>query len=84
VPLGGSADKQADAAVYLVEVVLDFSDPRTRIREHWLKDGMTLRGSLRLEPLSLVEWLFLPLLKGSQRNPDYLPALLPSTMGQAT
>ena len=70
-PLGAAADPQGEA-MYLVEVALDFSDPRTRIREAWLKDGMTLRGSLRLESLSLIEWLFLPLLKGSQRNPDYL------------
>jgi membrane fusion protein len=84
VPLGASVDKPPDGAVYLVEVALDFSDPRTRIRAHWLKDGMTLRGSLRLEPLSLMEWLFLPLLKGSQRNPDYLPALQPHARGQAT
>lgn len=80
VPLGGSADQQHEGAMYLVEVALDFSDPRTRIREDWLKDGMTLRGSLRLEPLSLMEWLFLPVLKGGQRNPDYLPRAL----GQAT
>jgi hypothetical protein len=31
-----------------------------------------------------MEWLFLPVLKGSQRNPDYLPALMPSAAGQAT
>ncbi|MFJ4346107.1 HlyD family secretion protein [Pseudomonas sp. NPDC089401] len=72
--LGAAAGAQ-DQAMYLVEVALDFSDPRTRIREAWLKDGMTLRGSLRLESLSLVEWLFLPLLKGSQRNPDFLRGL---------
>ncbi|WP_226505443.1 HlyD family efflux transporter periplasmic adaptor subunit [Pseudomonas sp. MWU16-30317] len=84
VPLGASADTPTEGAVYLVEVALDFSDPRTRIREHWLKDGMTLRGSLRLESLSLMEWLFLPVLKGSQRNPDYLPALMPNAAGQAT
>lgn len=80
VPLDGGADQQHEGAMYLVEVALDFSDPRTRIREDWLKDGMTLRGSLRLEPLSLMEWLFLPVLKGGQRNPDYLPHAL----GQAT
>lgn len=74
-PQLGAAVGTQDQAMYLVEVALDFSDPRTRIREAWLKDGMTLRGSLRLESLSLVEWLFLPLLKGSQRNPDFLRGL---------
>lgn len=80
--LGASAEQQPEGAMYLVEVALDFSDPRTRIRQEWLKDGMTLKGSLRLEPLSLMEWLFLPVLKGSQRNPDFLPAAY--TPGQTT
>jgi len=30
---------------------------------------------LRLERLNLMEWLFLPVLRGLAGNPDYLPAL---------
>ena len=82
--LGTSPDQPAQGAMYLVEVALDFSDPRSRIRQEWLKDGMTLRGSLRLETLSLMEWLFLPVLKGSQRNPDYLRAPATAARGQPT
>ena len=74
VPLGASLDQSPEGAMYLVEVALDFGDSRTRIREGWLKDGMTLKGSLRLEPLNLVEWLFLPVLKAGQRNPDFWSA----------
>ncbi|KPA89510.1 multidrug resistance efflux pump [Pseudomonas asplenii] len=70
-PGAGGEDRDPGPA-YLAEVQLDFSDPRTRIHREWLKDGMTLSGSLRLERLSLMQWLFLPVLRGFEGNPDYL------------
>ena len=51
-----------------------FPDARSSLAD-LLKDGMTLSGSLRLERLNLMEWLFLPVLRGLAGNPDYLPAL---------
>ncbi|WP_017130512.1 HlyD family secretion protein [Pseudomonas agarici] len=64
-------DDSREVPTYLVEVKPDFSATHTRIREDWLKDGMTLRGSLSLERTSLMEWLFLPLRKGLERNPGF-------------
>ncbi|MCU1741387.1 MULTISPECIES: HlyD family secretion protein [unclassified Pseudomonas] len=74
-PPGARTDGEEPGPTYRAEVKLDFSDPRTKIRQDWLKDGMTLSGSLRLERLNLMEWLFLPVLRGLAGNPDYLPAL---------
>lgn len=69
---GAGVEARDQGPTYLAEVRLDFSDPRTRIRREWLRDGMTLSGSLRLERLSLMQWLFLPVLRGLEGNPDYL------------
>ena len=70
---GGNSDSVPPGQRYLVEVKLDFSS-RTRIQQGWLKDGMTLNASLSLERLSLMQWLFLPVLKGTERNPDFFLA----------
>ncbi|WP_256347703.1 HlyD family secretion protein [Pseudomonas gingeri] len=75
---GETGDEAREAPTYLVEVQPDFSAAHTRIRQDWLKDGMTLRGSLSLERLSLMEWLFLPVLKGLERNPGVWPAARPA------
>jgi membrane fusion protein len=56
--------------VYLVEVALQF-DRSDKIAPQWLKDGMTVQASIQLQQLSLLEWLFLPLHKAIQRNPDF-------------
>jgi len=71
---GASNDESREVPTYLVEVEPDFSAAHVSIRPDWLKDGMTVRGSLRLERLSLMEWLFLPVLKGIERNPGVWPA----------
>lgn len=71
-PLGDARDEQNAAPTYLVEVKLDFANASTKIQQDWLRDGMTVKASLKLEELNLFEWLFLPVLKGMQRNPDYL------------
>ncbi|WP_017903436.1 HlyD family secretion protein [Pseudomonas asplenii] len=70
---GVANDESGEVPTYLVEVEPDFSAAHVRIRPDWLKDGMTLRASLTLERLSLMEWLFLPVLKGIERNPGVRP-----------
>lgn len=77
----GTADPTRNGQVYLVEVNLDFEGSRTQIQQGWLKDGMTLRASLSLERLNLMQWLFLPVLKGIERAPDFRS--LPSTDGHS-
>jgi membrane fusion protein len=77
----GTADPARNGQVYLVEVNLDFEGSRTQIQQGWLKDGMTLRASLSLERLNLMQWLFLPVLKGIERTPD--PRSLPPTDGHS-
>lgn len=69
--MGVIKKEKEDEPTYLVEVALDFNDKRTKIQPSWLKDGMTVKGSLKLKELTLFEWLFLPVLKGIKRNPDY-------------
>ncbi len=71
----GRASEQGAEATYLVDVRLRFSEGSHRINEAWLKDGMTVKAAIRLEELSLLEWLFLPVLKGVKRNPGYLSVL---------
>ena len=71
-PLGGPHTEQNAAPTYLVEAQLEFAKGLTKIQQDWLRDGMTVRASLKQEDLSLFEWLFLPVLRGMQRNPDYL------------
>ena len=41
------------------------------IDRSWLKDGMTISATYSGPELSLIEWLFLPVIKGVQRNPDF-------------
>ncbi|NWA62798.1 HlyD family efflux transporter periplasmic adaptor subunit [Pantoea sp. B9002] len=56
----------------LFRVKVNLSEGRGRIPLFALKDGMTLTTSLRQPPLTLLEWLFLPVVKTFKRNPDIL------------
>lgn len=56
----------------LFRVKVNLSEGRGRIPLLSLKDGMTLTTSLRQPPLTLLEWLFLPVVKTLKRNPDVL------------
>lgn len=69
--MGNTNKEKIEQQTYLVEVALDFDQKITKIRPDWLKDGMTVKGSLKLKELTLFEWLFLPVVKGIKRNPDY-------------
>lgn len=57
---------------YLVEAELVSSYRNPKLSPVWLKDGMTVNASIKLEKLSLLEWLFLPVQKSLKRNPDFL------------
>jgi len=70
--LGAPSHEAKATSTYLTEVALDFGASRSRIAPQALKDGMTVTGTLRLQELTLLEWLFLPVVKGWKRNPDYL------------
>lgn len=70
-PVGKRQTDRDNGPTYLVEVTPAFEHPKTKIQPDWLKDGMTVSAALHLENLSLIEWLFLPVIKGVQRNPDY-------------
>ncbi|MGG2099463.1 HlyD family secretion protein [Stenotrophomonas sp. NRRL B-14846] len=59
---------QQDASTFLADVALDLDAPIVRIRREWLKDGMDLQGSVRLQDVNLLEWLFLPVIRGWTRN----------------
>ncbi|MDV9043874.1 HlyD family efflux transporter periplasmic adaptor subunit [Stenotrophomonas sp. RAC2] len=59
---------QKDSPAFLADVALDMSPTSVRIRPEWLKDGMDLQGSVRLQEVNLLEWLFLPVLRGWTRN----------------
>lgn len=82
-PLGDARDEQNAAPTYLVEVQLDFAKASTKIKPAWLRDGMTVKASLKHEELNLFEWLFLPLVKGMQRNPDYLSEFREAPVGES-
>lgn len=60
--------EQQEATTFLAEVALDLSAPTVRIQPDWLKDGMDLQGSVRLQDVNLLEWLFLPVIRGWTRN----------------
>jgi len=81
-PLGVPHNEQDAAPTYLVEVQLEFAKGSTKIQQDWLRDGMTVRASLKQEELSLFEWLFLPVVKGVQRNPDFLSEFRKVPMGE--
>lgn len=59
------------AGVFHVEVMPVF-DADTRIRRHWLKDGMNVSAAVHLQRMTLGEWLFLPVGKALKRNPDFM------------
>ncbi len=62
--LNSSGDKNFSI---IVRINKDFGS----IEEEWLLDGMKVIGTYSGTELSLVEWLFLPVIKGFERNPDY-------------
>jgi membrane fusion protein len=82
-PLGTPHDEQSATPTYLVEVQLDFAKASTKIQQAWLRDGMTVKASLKHEELNLFEWLFLPVVKGMQRNPDYLSEFREAPVGES-
>lgn len=66
-PLTGADIKLA----YAVSVRVPAEQSHFKVPGNYLLDGMTGRAAVKLQTLSLVEWLFLPVIKGLNRNPDF-------------
>lgn len=57
---------------FRVKLQLDSTDEHSKIPLSMLSDGMSVTASLRQPPQTLFEWLFLPVKKAFQRNPDVI------------
>lgn len=55
---------------FRVKLQFDRADEQSRIPLSILKDGMSVTASLRQPEQTLIEWLFMPVKKAFQRNPD--------------
>ncbi|RUL11772.1 HlyD family secretion protein [Proteus mirabilis] len=61
---------ESKESLFRVRLKIEEQDDYTRIPIHMLKDGMTLTASLRQPQQSLIQWLFFPITRAFQRNPD--------------
>lgn len=61
----------SDKNMFNVKVKIINIEQIRNIEISWLKDGMTISATYSGPELSLIEWLFLPVLKGVKRNPDF-------------
>lgn len=52
-------------------IIVKINSKFGNIEEDWLLDGMKVIGTYSGNEMSLVEWLFLPVVKGIKRNPGY-------------
>ncbi len=52
-------------------IIVKIKDDFGSIEKDWLLDGMKVVGTYSGKEMSLVEWLFLPVVKGIKRNPEY-------------
>lgn len=66
-PIVGAEVKQA----YSVNVAVNAEQSHFKVPASYILDGMTGRASVKLQTLSLFEWLFLPVIKALNRNPDF-------------
>lgn len=57
--------------MFNVRAIILHPDDFENIDKSWLRDGMTISATFSGPELSLIEWLFLPVVKGVQRNPDF-------------
>lgn len=57
---------------FRVKLQFDSTDEHSKIPLSMLSDGMSVTASLRQPPQTLFEWLFLPVKKAFQRNPDVI------------
>ncbi len=52
-------------------IIVKIDDSFGSIKKDWLLDGMKVVGTYSGKEMSLLEWLFLPVVKGIKRNPEY-------------
>lgn len=73
IPKAGVSRENAEgqnSAVYPVVLKL-VKDANTSIESSALQDGMTVTAYVSQQPLSLLEWVFLPVKKAFVRNPEF-------------